>query len=62
MTYTDGGNSIEMKHQHPSTTKVGGHLVFGEELEEVFEDEASSGDENEKLADKSYEQIKHRLA
>lgn len=51
-----------MKHQHPSTTKVGGHLVFGEELEEVFEDEASSGDENEKAADKSYEQIKHRLA
>lgn len=62
VTYTDGGNSIEMKfQQQPSTTK-GGHLGFGEELEEVFEDEASSGDENEKEADKSYEQIKHRLA
>lgn len=62
VTYTDGGNSIEMKYQQqPSTTK-GGHLGFSEELEEVFEDEASSGDENEQHADKSYEQIKHRLA
>ena len=40
-----------MRYQlQPSTTK-GGHLAFGEELEEVFEDEASSGDENEKQAD-----------
>ncbi len=62
VTYTDGGNSVEMRfQQQPSTTK-GGHLGFGEELEEVFEDEASSGDENEQQADKSYEQIKHRLA
>jgi len=55
VTYTDGGNSIEMKYQQqPSTTK-GGHHGFSEELEEVFEDEASSGDENEQHADKSYE-------
>jgi len=44
-----------MKYQQqPSTTK-GGHHGFSEELEEVFEDEASSGDENEQHADKSYE-------
>lgn len=51
VTYTDGGNSIDMKYQQPSTTKGGGHQALGEELEEVFEDEASSGDENEKQVD-----------
>jgi hypothetical protein len=45
----------------PSSTKAGGGLPnFGEGLEEVFEDEASSH-EDEKEADQSYEQAKQKM-